>query len=158
MPQDIIKMKAPAQQRLMSSTTGQDLRTVEKTLDRDHFLTADEAMGFGLIGPGGSISVSTSSMGLGPGAFEFFDLNGAAFSQPLRFSYNTFFPLWLGWAARAYERAKEWMLSLMFQILWRSIVRMTGIFRLPPAFRLFTLRFGLCNPRDCLYASNVTAL
>ena len=29
--------------------TGKDYETVEKTLDRDHFMTADEALDFGLI-------------------------------------------------------------------------------------------------------------
>ncbi len=46
--EDIIKMK-----RRLNETyarhTGQDYEVIEKTLDRDHFMTADEAMEFGLI-------------------------------------------------------------------------------------------------------------
>ena len=29
--------------------TGKDYETIEKTLDRDHFMTADEAKDFGLV-------------------------------------------------------------------------------------------------------------
>ncbi len=46
--EDIVKMK-----RRLNETyekhTGQDYDTIEKTLDRDHFMTAHEAMEFGLI-------------------------------------------------------------------------------------------------------------
>jgi hypothetical protein len=31
------------------SHTGQDYETIENTLDRDHFMTADEAKDFGLV-------------------------------------------------------------------------------------------------------------
>ncbi|KJS09400.1 MAG: Clp protease [Hoeflea sp. BRH_c9] len=46
--QDIIKMKRRLNE-IYVKHTGQDYETVEKTLDRDHFLTADEALAFGLI-------------------------------------------------------------------------------------------------------------
>ncbi|SOE17308.1 ATP-dependent Clp protease proteolytic subunit ClpP [Hoeflea halophila] len=46
--QDIIKMKRRLNDVYVTHT-GQDYETVEKTLDRDHFMTADEALGFGLI-------------------------------------------------------------------------------------------------------------
>ncbi|KGF69343.1 Clp protease [Hoeflea sp. BAL378] len=46
--QDIIKMKRRLND-IYVKHTGQDYETVEKTLDRDHFLTADEALEFGLI-------------------------------------------------------------------------------------------------------------
>jgi ATP-dependent Clp protease protease subunit len=46
--QDIIKMKRRLND-IYVTHTGQDYQTVEKTLDRDHFMTADEALDFGLI-------------------------------------------------------------------------------------------------------------
>ena len=46
--QDIIKMKRRLNDVYVTHT-GQDYVTVEKTLDRDHFMTADEALSFGLI-------------------------------------------------------------------------------------------------------------
>tara|TARA_R110002020_G_scaffold150446_3_gene327193 strand:+ start:15095 stop:15721 length:627 start_codon:yes stop_codon:yes gene_type:complete len=46
--QDIIKMKRRLND-IYVKHTGQDYETVEKTLDRDHFLTAEEALKFGLI-------------------------------------------------------------------------------------------------------------
>lgn len=46
--QDIIKMKRRLNEVYVKHT-GQDYETVEKTLDRDHFMTADEAKEWGLI-------------------------------------------------------------------------------------------------------------
>ena len=46
--QDIIKMKRRLNDVYVTHT-GQDYETVEKTLDRDHFMTSDEALDFGLI-------------------------------------------------------------------------------------------------------------
>ncbi|OCW56738.1 ATP-dependent Clp endopeptidase proteolytic subunit ClpP [Hoeflea olei] len=46
--QDIIKMKRRLNDVYVKHT-GQDYQTVEKTLDRDHFMTAEEALDFGLI-------------------------------------------------------------------------------------------------------------
>ena len=46
--QDIIKMKRRLNE-IYVTHTGKDYDTVEKTLDRDHFMTADEALEFGLI-------------------------------------------------------------------------------------------------------------
>jgi ATP-dependent Clp protease protease subunit len=46
--QDIIKMKRRLND-IYVTHTGQDYDTVEKTLDRDHFMTAGEALDFGLI-------------------------------------------------------------------------------------------------------------
>jgi ATP-dependent Clp protease protease subunit len=46
--QDIIKMKRRLNE-IYVEHTGQDYATVEKTLDRDHFMTANEALEFGLI-------------------------------------------------------------------------------------------------------------
>jgi ATP-dependent Clp protease protease subunit len=46
--QDIIKMKRRLNEVYVKHT-GQDYETVEKTLDRDHFMTAEEALEFGLI-------------------------------------------------------------------------------------------------------------
>ena len=46
--QDIIKMKRRLNDVYVTHT-GKDYETVEKTLDRDHFMTAEEALGFGLI-------------------------------------------------------------------------------------------------------------
>ena len=43
--QDIIKMKRRLNE-IYVKHTGQDYETIEKTLDRDHFMTADEAQGF----------------------------------------------------------------------------------------------------------------
>jgi ATP-dependent Clp protease protease subunit len=45
---DIIKMKRRLNE-IYVRHCGQDLETVEKTLDRDHFMTADEAKDWGLI-------------------------------------------------------------------------------------------------------------
>src|SRR3954468_12406645 len=46
--EDIIKMKRRLNE-IYVRPTGQDYATIEKTLDRDYFLTAEEAMKFGLI-------------------------------------------------------------------------------------------------------------
>ena len=46
--QDIIKMKRRLNEVYVQHT-GQDYETVEKTLDRDHFMTAEEARDWGLI-------------------------------------------------------------------------------------------------------------
>ncbi|MCB1386368.1 MAG: ATP-dependent Clp endopeptidase proteolytic subunit ClpP [Nitratireductor sp.] len=46
--QDIIKMKRRLNEVYVQHT-GQDYETVEKTLDRDHFMTAEEAKDWGLI-------------------------------------------------------------------------------------------------------------
>jgi ATP-dependent Clp protease protease subunit len=45
---DIIKMKKRLNEVYVKHT-GKDLETIEKTLDRDHFMTADEAKDFGII-------------------------------------------------------------------------------------------------------------
>jgi ATP-dependent Clp protease protease subunit len=45
---DIIKMKRRLNEVYVKHT-GRDYDTIEKTLDRDHFMTADEAKDFGLI-------------------------------------------------------------------------------------------------------------
>jgi ATP-dependent Clp protease protease subunit len=46
--QDIIKMKRRLNE-IYVTHTGNDYETVEKTLDRDHFMTSEEALAFGLI-------------------------------------------------------------------------------------------------------------
>src|SRR4051794_11931437 len=46
--EDIIKMKRRLNE-IYVKHTGQDYATIEKTLDRDYFLTSEEAMKFGLI-------------------------------------------------------------------------------------------------------------
>ncbi len=46
--QDIIKMKRRLNEVYVKHT-GQDYDTIEKTLDRDHFMTAEETKEFGLI-------------------------------------------------------------------------------------------------------------
>lgn len=46
--QDIIKLKRRLNE-IYVQHTGQDYETIEKTLDRDHFMTAEEAKAFGLI-------------------------------------------------------------------------------------------------------------
>jgi ATP-dependent Clp protease protease subunit len=46
--QDIIKLKRRLNEVYVEHT-GQDYETIEKTLDRDHFMTAVEARDFGLI-------------------------------------------------------------------------------------------------------------
>ncbi|AKI01027.1 ATP-dependent Clp endopeptidase, proteolytic subunit ClpP [Hoeflea sp. IMCC20628] len=46
--QDIIKMKRRLNE-IYVTHTGKDYETVEKTLDRDHFMTAAEALDYGLI-------------------------------------------------------------------------------------------------------------
>lgn len=46
--EDIVKMKRRLNE-IYVKHTGQDYDTIEKTLDRDHFQTADEAKAFGLI-------------------------------------------------------------------------------------------------------------
>jgi ATP-dependent Clp protease protease subunit len=46
--EDIIKMKRRLNE-IYVKHTGQDYETIEKTLDRDYFLTAEEAQKFGLI-------------------------------------------------------------------------------------------------------------
>jgi len=45
---DIIKMKRRLND-IYVKHTGRDLETIERTLDRDHFMTADEAKDFGII-------------------------------------------------------------------------------------------------------------
>jgi ATP-dependent Clp protease protease subunit len=46
--QDIIKLKRRLNEVYVKHT-GKDYETIEKTLDRDHFMTAEEARDFGLI-------------------------------------------------------------------------------------------------------------
>jgi len=46
--QDIIKLKRRLNE-IYVNHTGKDLETIERTLDRDHFMTSDEALDFGLI-------------------------------------------------------------------------------------------------------------
>ncbi|MEN3396738.1 ATP-dependent Clp protease proteolytic subunit [Brucella melitensis] len=46
--QDIIKMKRRLNE-IYGKHTGRDYDTIERTLDRDHFMTAQEALEFGLI-------------------------------------------------------------------------------------------------------------
>jgi ATP-dependent Clp protease, protease subunit len=46
--QDIIKMKRRLNEVYVKHT-GRDYETIEKTLDRDHFMSADEAQEFGLV-------------------------------------------------------------------------------------------------------------
>lgn len=46
--EDIMKMKKRLNEVYVKHT-GQDYKTIEKTLDRDHFMTAEETMEFGLI-------------------------------------------------------------------------------------------------------------
>ncbi len=46
--QDIIKMKRRLND-IYVTHTGQDYETIEKTLDRDHFMTAEEAREFGIV-------------------------------------------------------------------------------------------------------------
>lgn len=46
--QDIIKLKRRLNE-IYVKHTGQEYETIEKTLDRDHFMTADEAKSWGLI-------------------------------------------------------------------------------------------------------------
>ena len=46
--QDIIKLKRRLNEVYVKHT-GQDYETIERTLDRDHFMTSDEAKEFGLI-------------------------------------------------------------------------------------------------------------
>jgi ATP-dependent Clp protease, protease subunit len=46
--QDIIKLKRRLNE-IYVKHTGRDLETIEKTLDRDHFMTSEEALEFGLI-------------------------------------------------------------------------------------------------------------
>lgn len=46
--EDIMKMKRRLNETYVEHT-GQDYDTIEETLDRDHFMTADEAQKFGLI-------------------------------------------------------------------------------------------------------------
>jgi ATP-dependent Clp protease protease subunit len=46
--QDIVKMKRRLNE-IYVKHTGRDYETIERTLDRDHFMTAQEAMEFGLI-------------------------------------------------------------------------------------------------------------
>jgi ATP-dependent Clp protease, protease subunit len=46
--QDIIKLKRRLNEVYVKHT-GQDYETIERTLDRDHFMTADESKDFGLI-------------------------------------------------------------------------------------------------------------
>jgi len=46
--QDILKMKRRLNE-IYVSHTGQDYETIERTLDRDHFMSAEEACDFGLI-------------------------------------------------------------------------------------------------------------
>jgi len=46
--QDIVKLKRRLNE-IYVTHTGQDYETIEKTLDRDHFMSAEEAKRFGLI-------------------------------------------------------------------------------------------------------------
>lgn len=46
--QDIIKLKRRLNE-IYVQHTGQDYETIERTLDRDHFMSADEAKDFGLV-------------------------------------------------------------------------------------------------------------
>lgn len=46
--QDIMKMKRRLNEVYVEHT-GQDYKTIEETLDRDHFMTADEAKDFGIV-------------------------------------------------------------------------------------------------------------
>jgi len=46
--QDIIKLKRRLNEVYVQHT-GQDYDTIEKTLDRDHFMTSEEARDFGLV-------------------------------------------------------------------------------------------------------------
>jgi len=46
--QDIMKMKRRLNEVYVKHT-GQDYDTIEKTLDRDHFMTAEETKKFGII-------------------------------------------------------------------------------------------------------------
>ena len=46
--QDIIKMKRRLNEVYVKHT-GRDMETIERTLDRDHFMTADEARDFGIV-------------------------------------------------------------------------------------------------------------
>ncbi|EAU40566.1 ATP-dependent Clp protease proteolytic subunit [Fulvimarina pelagi HTCC2506] len=46
--QDIIKLKRRLNETYVKHT-GQDYETIERTLDRDHFMTAEESLEFGLI-------------------------------------------------------------------------------------------------------------
>src|SRR3982750_633229 len=46
--QDIIKMKRRLNE-IYVKHTGRDMETIERTLDRDHFMSADEAKAFGII-------------------------------------------------------------------------------------------------------------
>ena len=46
--QDILKMKRRLNEVYVEHT-GQDYKTIEETLDRDHFMTADEAQSFGIV-------------------------------------------------------------------------------------------------------------
>jgi ATP-dependent Clp protease protease subunit len=46
--QDILKMKRRLNEVYVKHT-GRDYETIERTLDRDHFMTSDEAMEFGII-------------------------------------------------------------------------------------------------------------
>jgi ATP-dependent Clp protease protease subunit len=46
--QDIIKLKRRLNEYYVKHT-GKDYEEIERTLDRDHFMTADEAKDFGLI-------------------------------------------------------------------------------------------------------------
>jgi ATP-dependent Clp protease, protease subunit len=46
--QDIIKMKRRLNE-IYVKHTGQDYDTIERTLDRDHFMTAQESLDFGLV-------------------------------------------------------------------------------------------------------------
>ncbi len=46
--QDIIKMKRRLNE-IYVKHTGQDYETIERTLDRDHFMTAQESLDFGLV-------------------------------------------------------------------------------------------------------------
>jgi ATP-dependent Clp protease protease subunit len=45
---DIIKMKRRLNE-IYVKHTGRDYETIERTLDRDHFMTADEAKDFGIV-------------------------------------------------------------------------------------------------------------
>ena len=46
--EDIIKVKRRLNE-IYVKHTGQDYEVIERTLDRDHFMTADEACDFGIV-------------------------------------------------------------------------------------------------------------
>ena len=47
--EDIIKMKRRLNDDLCASHTGKDYETIERTLDRDYFMSAEDARAFGIV-------------------------------------------------------------------------------------------------------------